>query len=136
MITAALGDVQQRLAKLWVTAAVVLGAWLFAQTIGDVYGSRVGEVWGWYFMTTIPMTVAVISTIIGWKKHGPTRQVSLRKYRFAQGASALYLTIVFASVLFFDDPNARLRFLPLAQSVTATFQSVLLITLKPFLSGR
>jgi hypothetical protein len=96
-----LDHVRSRLAMLWLGTAGAIILTLVVQSLRQVYGSSVQEVWGWILPTLMP-TLGLIVTVLGYTAldRGITETV-VRKSFFvlAFWLSASYLFFILLTIL-------------------------------------
>jgi hypothetical protein len=96
-----LDHVRSRLATLWLGAAGAIILTLVIQSLRQVYGPSVQEVWGWILPTLMP-TLGLIVTVLGYTAldRGITETV-VRKSFFvlAFWLSASYLFLILLTIL-------------------------------------
>ena len=110
-----LDHVRSRLAILWLGTAGAIILTLVIQSLRQVYGSSVQEVWGWILPTLMP-TLGLIVTVLGYTAldRGVTETV-VRKSFFvlAFWLSASYLFFILLTILIQPltaaDPVALMR---------------------------
>jgi hypothetical protein len=96
----AVAKCQQRLATLWLIAAGAIVLLVVAQSIGGIYGGRVGEAWSWLLPLVSPLLLLIVGAVVAEaKRPQSTATVDRFAYRMSLGLSAFYLVLVPATIL-------------------------------------
>jgi hypothetical protein len=96
-----LDHVRSRLAALWLVTAGVIILTLVIQSLRQVYGPAVQEVWGWILPTLMP-TLGLIVTVLGYTALDPSvTEAVVRRSFFVLSfwLSASYLFLILLTIL-------------------------------------
>lgn len=92
---------QRTLATLWFVAGVILLILLVVQTLGNHYGDKDNEAWGWLLPNLLPTLSLIIGALTADAFGGgqKSKQVDAFIYRLALAVSAIYLLMVLLPVI-------------------------------------
>jgi hypothetical protein len=93
---------QRRLALAWIIGAGATLVVALIRSIQDYY-KEIDILWNWLLPTVVPTLTLVVGTITELRQS--RRTVDRFVYSFAMGASVVYLTIVFALLVFVATPS-------------------------------
>lgn len=92
MTTLKMDVARKRLALVWFISGGFLITLVVVQSLGDKYGTKVGEAWEWLLPTIMPTMSLILGVLVA---HRPSeRQVDRFLYRIALGLSVFYLALV------------------------------------------
>jgi hypothetical protein len=92
-----------RLARVWFIASAVIFIVLVAQSVSDVYESKLQGAWGWALPNFIPTLALMISVFSAdaLKAYGasPHLKVRLPFFKLSMGLSIFYVVVLLAAIL-------------------------------------
>lgn len=90
------------LAGLWLSGWVALALVLFGQNLGNRYGERGTEAWGWYLPMVTPTAMLIVGVLVAEYRAGArrgSRKVGGPMFALVMGLSAAYLLVVALTIL-------------------------------------
>jgi len=87
------------IAIVWGVGLVIVFALLFAQTAAGLYRGNAPRAWAWFFPTVTPTFCLAVASLAAEVKQRRERQVSRFLLRLSMVTSAIYLSIVVATLL-------------------------------------
>ena len=92
MKTVKMDVARKRLALVWFASGGALIALVVVQSLGDKYGTKVGQAWEWLLPTIMPTMSLILGVLVAHR--ASERQVDRFLYRVVLGLSLFYLTLV------------------------------------------
>lgn len=92
---------RRTLGVVWFVGGALLFILLVAQTLGNHYGDKDNEAWGWLLPNLLPTLSLIIGALMAdaFGSQQKNKQVDAFVYRLALGVSAIYLLMVLLPVL-------------------------------------